>query len=172
MFWLGRTPWAKWIAVGLLTAVALWLEVRPDSLVEHPFANVDIAVGETIGPHNTEMRPVPAGMLEPTEEGAVALHPIPAGTPVLAAHIGQAEAVVPTGWWIVSLDVPAGAAIGDQVRVVLLDESRAVPGVVSSVSSSDGFVGSSGGVAVEPGEATGVAVAAAEGRVVVLLSVG
>lgn len=172
MIWLQRPPWAKWIAVALVTAIALWLEIRPDPTTEHPFAVVDIAIGEVIGDHNTEMRTLPAGLFEAPEADAHALVEIPAGTPVLAAQTGPNQLVMPRGWWVVALNVPVEAEIGDQVRVILVDEGRAVEGVVSAVGSPEGFDVSTGGVAIPPEQASDVAVAAANGRVAVLVSTG
>lgn len=170
MLWLQRPPWAKWIAVGLISALALWLEVRPDPEVEYPFAAIDIAPGEAIGPHNTEKRPLPAGVLDPPPEGVYALEVIPAGTPVLEADIGSGQAVLPEDWWIVSVDVPTGAAVGDLVQVVLLDSGKSVDGIVASISTEDPFSPARGGVAVEAASSTEVAVAAANGRVAILFS--
>ena len=172
MMWLQRPPWAKWIAVTMVTAVAFWLEIRPDPLVEHPFAVTAIATGDAIGDHNTEPRRVPAGMFEAPEEDVHALVDIPSGAPVLATQTGPPRLVMPEGWWVVAVDVPAGADVGDPVRVVLLDQGLTVDGVVSAVGSSDAFATSSGGVAVAPQAASDVAAAAAAGRLAVLVSTG
>lgn len=170
MLWLQSPPWAKWIAVGLISTLALWLEIRPDPNVDYPFASIDIAPGEAIGQHNTEKRRLPAGILDPPPDGVHALEVIPAGTPILEADTGSGQAVIPEGWWIVSVDVPTGAAVGDFVRLVLLDSGRSVEGVVASVSSEDPFSPSRGGVAVEPASSAEVAVSAANGRVAILVS--
>lgn len=172
MIWLQRPPWAKWIAVAMVTAIAFWLEIRPDPMTEHPFAITEIATGQAIGSHNTEQRVVPAGMFEAPEDDARALVDIPPGAPVLASQTGPNRLVMPQGWWIVAMDVPMGANVGDPVRVVLFDDGRTVEGVVSAVGSSDGFTASTGGVAVAPEAAPDVAVAAATGRVAVLASTG
>lgn len=154
----------------MVTAIAFWLEIRPDPMTEHPFAVTEIATGEAIGDHNTEQRAVPVGMFEAPEDDAHALVDIPAGAPVLASQTGPSRLVMPYGWWIVSLDVPLDADVGDPVRVVLFDDGRTVEGVVSSVGFSDGFTTSTGGVALAPDVASDVAVAAAAGRVAVLVS--
>lgn len=156
----------------MVTTIAFWLEIRPDPMTEHPFAVTHIAVGEAIGDHNTELRPVPAGLFEAPEDAAHALVDIPAGTPVLPAQTGPNQLVMPQGWWIVAVDVPLESEVGDPVRVILLDEGRSVEGVVSAVGSSDGFTTSTGGVAVAPDAAPDVAAAAANGRVAVLVSAG
>lgn len=172
MLWLVQPPWAKWITIGLIGCLAFWLELRPDPTVDHPFATVDIAPGDEVGPHNTEMRPLPAGMLEPPPEHGVALRPIMAGSPILESQVGDESAVIPAGWWIVGVDLPGGAVVGDRVRLVLLDSGETVEGVVASVSSDDVFSELEGAVAVDPARASEVAVAAASGRVSVLVSSG
>lgn len=172
MIWLQRPPWAKWVAVSIVTVIAFWLEVRPDPTAEHPFALTDISVGEAIDNGNTEMRTVPAGLFEVPGEDAHALVDIPAGAPVLAEQTGPSRLVMPQGWWIVGVDVPPEARIGDPVRLILFDDGRSIEGVVSAVGSSDGFTPSTGGVAVASQVASEVAMAAASGRVAVLVSTG
>lgn len=139
-------------------------------MTDHPFATVDILAGEVIGSLNTEMRPVPDGLFEVPEVGASALTDIPAGTPILQSNSGPQSLILPSGWWIVSTEVPDGAQVGDRVRVVLIDQGRDVEGVVSSTGDWDGLTMSPGAVAVSPSEATEVAMAAAEGRLRVLVS--
>jgi hypothetical protein len=156
----------------MVTAIAFWLEIRPDPTIDHPFAVTDIAAGEAIGDHNTELRRVPAGLFDAPEEDAHALVDLPAGTPVLASQTGPRRLVMPEGWWVVALDVPLNADIGEPVRVILFDENRTVDGFVSAIGSSDGFTSTRGGVAVAPEAASDVAVAAAAGRLAVLLSTG
>lgn len=170
MLWLQKPPWAKWIAVGLIFSVATWLELRPEPQVDHPFAIVDIAPGDALGPHNTETRQVPSGLLEPPPDEARATEPIPAGTPILAAYTSREERNLPEGWWIVSTTVPAGAVVGDPVKVIMLDSGSSVDGIVTSIPMTDAFSSIDGGVAVPEHNATEVAVAAANGRVAVLLS--
>lgn len=169
MFWLERPPWAKWLAVGAFSLFALWMEIKPEPVVEHPFATVDIAVGEPIGSHNTELVPIPDGLLEPPSSGSYALSRIPSGSPVLSGLTGDEETVMPSGWWIVAMDVPEQAAVGDRVKIVLLDDGQVIDGVVSSTGFSDGLDFAMGGVAVAPESAPRVASAAIDGRVSVLL---
>ena len=172
MFWLERPPWVKWLAVGAFSLFALWMEIRPEPLVEHPFATVDIGVGEPIGSHNTELVPIPDGLLEPPSPGSHALGPIPSGSPILAGLTGEKDSVMPSGWWIVAMDVPERAAVGDRVKIVLLDGGELIDGVVSSSGFSDGLDFAKGGVAVAPESAQRVASAAVDGRVSVLLTTG
>lgn len=169
MFWLERPPWAKWLAVAAFSLFALWMEIKPEPVVEHPFATIDIEVGEPIGSHNTQLLPVPEGLLEPPAPGSHALSPIPSGSPVLAGLTGGKETVIPSGWWIVAMEVPEQAAVGDRVKIVLLDGGELIDGVVSSSGFSDGLDFVMGGVAIAPESAPRVASAAIDGRVSVLL---
>ncbi len=172
MLWFQPPPWGRWAAALLIGAVALWAEFRPDPTVDHPFAVVPIAVGEPITEANTDLRRVPAGLLEPPPPGSVASRSIPPGAPVLASDVSEPGRVVPEGWWVVTVDLPLGVRTGDRVQVVLLDTGKVVPGVVASPVSEDPFAPTSGGVAVKPSVAAEVAMAAASARVAVLVSTG
>lgn len=172
MLWLQSPPWGRWIAAGLILCLALWIELKPDVMVEHPFAVETIAPGDPITEHNTEPRRLPAGLLEPPPPGSVAVREVPAGAPVMASDAGPLDRIVPSGWWIVAVGVPRHAQVGEQVHLVLLDSGRVVPGVVAMPPSQDPFDASPGGVAVDPGAATEVAMAASADRVVVLISAG
>ncbi|MGA7281413.1 MAG: hypothetical protein WBZ40_06475, partial [Acidimicrobiia bacterium] len=61
MFWLQPSPWARWLAAGLIMIGALWVEFRPSPTVNHPFAVVDIKPGEVIDSTNTQQQVVRAG---------------------------------------------------------------------------------------------------------------
>ena len=169
MFWLERPPWAKWLFVAAFSLFALWLEIKPEPMIEHPFATTDIEVGDPIGAHNTELRSLPEGLLEPLAPESHALGAIPSGSPVLAGLAGDRQSVLPSGWWIVTMDVPEQATVGERVKIVLLDEGELVDGVVSSSGFSDGLDFVMGGVAVAPESAQRVASAAIDGRVTLLL---
>jgi hypothetical protein len=119
---------------------------------------------------NTEMRRVPSGLLEPIGTGDVALRDIAEGSPIIASDVGPPSSMVPAGWWMVALEVPAGASRGDIVRLVMLDSGTVVDGVVATSGSSDTFGSSGGAVAVHPDHAGEVAAASVNGRVSVLIS--
>jgi len=170
MLWLQRPPLVKWAVVASISTIAFWLEIRPEQVVDHPFAVVDIAPGEPIGSENTEMRAIPQGLLDPIPDRAHAIERISAGSPVLAADSGDRRAVLPENWWVVSVPLPAGAAVGDSVSLVLLDSGEAVDGIVSGLPGSGPFAAAEGGIAVDAATAPEVAMAAANGRVAVLLA--
>lgn len=155
----------------LIAGVALWVEFRPDPLVEHPFAVLPIAAGEPVNELNTQSKRVPAGMFEPLA-GTVALREIKEGAPVLASDVGEPSLLVPKGWWTVAVAVPAGANRGDMVRLVLLDTGTVVDGVVATAAATDAFSSTDGAVAVHPDHAGEAAAASINGRVAVLISTG
>lgn len=170
MIWLESPPWARWIAAFTIAVVAVWIEVRPDPTVPHPFAIEDILPGTVIDETNTETRSVPSGVLAPVDLGDTALRVISQGDPVLFSDVGGPGTNVPAGWWIVEIALPRGARGGDQSRIVLLDEGDVVSGVVVAGADDDPLGSSQGMVAVEPEHAAEVARAAAEGRVVVMIA--
>lgn len=171
MFWLGTPPWGRWLAAIALVATAFWFEVRPTAEVQHPFAVVDVFRGDLIGPDNTTLRKIPAGLFEPVALGVRATRDIAAGVPVLAADVSASGDRVPPGWWSLPTDLPSGAQTGDPVMVVLLDTGEAVEGVVVSAPGTDPFGDSRGTVALPPDRAVRVAAAAADGRVAILVGV-
>jgi hypothetical protein len=154
----------------LIAAGALWIEMRPDPAVPHPFAIEDIAPGTVVDQSNTETRPVPAGTFDTVEPGMTALEKITAGAPVLATDVGAAGEVVPAGWWVVEVSLPLGAQRGDACRLVLLDGGDVVEGVVVAAAVDDPLGSGLGMIAVEPEPAAEVARAAAEGRVAVMIA--
>ncbi|MCZ6737626.1 MAG: hypothetical protein O7B77_06585 [Actinobacteria bacterium] len=172
MLWLQSPPLGRWIAAGLLVAVAIWLEFGPDPLVDHPFATEAIAVGEELTSLNTETRPIPSGLLDQVHPNAVAARVIEKGEPILASDVGDGDSVIPVGWWVISADVPAIARAGDRVKIVLLDSGKVVEGVIAFSVPDDPFAAASGGIAVAPASASEVAVAAADSRIAVLVSTG
>jgi hypothetical protein len=150
---------------------ALWLELRPLTTVEHPFSTVQISRGDPIGSDNTELRAVPSGLLQPLPAGAVASRTIAEGQPVLVADIEE-QGVLPPGWWVVSLEVPAMGRPGDRVRVVVVDTGLVAEGVIVSAPTLDSMGGTPGAVALPSDQAAEVAAAALQARVAVMISTG
>ncbi|HUG08337.1 MAG TPA: hypothetical protein VMP13_05510 [Acidimicrobiia bacterium] len=172
MLWFEPFPVGRWALVLVVAAVAAYVEFRPDPTTEAPFATVAIAPGDAIDDTNTELRRVPADLLETARRGDVATMRIPAGWPVMSSAASEEGRTVPAGWWVVGVALPEGADVGDEVRLVLLDSGAEVAGVVASSGSDDPFAAADGGVAVPPASAAEVAVAAANGRMAVLVSSG
>jgi len=172
MLWLQSPPFARWVAAGLLVAIAMWVEFRPDPLVDHPFATEAITVGEELTPLNTEPRRIPSGLLDQVLSDAVAIRAIEEGEPILASDVGDGDSAIPRGWWVISAEVPAIARAGDRVKIVLLDSGKVIEGVIASSVPDDPFVATSGGIAVAPASASEVAIAAADSRIALLVSTG
>jgi len=172
MLWFDPLPWGRWVLVAIVAVFALYLEFRPDPTVEVPFAVADILPGEIVDETTTEMRRVPVGMLVGAEPGEVASTRVDAGEPVLTSDVDADSAVVPNGWWVVGVTLPDGAAVGDDVRLVLLDTGEEVEGIIAHPGSDDPFAAADGGVAVPADSSAAVALAAADGRLAVLVSTG
>ncbi|MGA7282240.1 MAG: hypothetical protein WBZ40_10725, partial [Acidimicrobiia bacterium] len=77
--------------------------------------------------------------------------------------------VVPSGWYQVELRLPREANAGDEARVVLVDTGVTADAVVTSAADEDPLGTHLGTVAVEPGVADQVAIAASADRVAVLI---
>lgn len=169
MIWLQPTPWARWLAAGLIAMTAMWIELRPSGLVDHPFATVDIMPGEVIDSSNTEQRPTSTGLLETVSVGSIARFPVSRGEPVLASDVTASKQIVPSGWYQVEMTLPAGATVGDPARLILIDNGTSADGVVTVAADGDPLGTHLGTVAVEPGMADRVAIAAEEGRVAILI---
>lgn len=172
MLWFEPLPWGRWFLVGLLAAFAMYVELRPDPSVEVPFATIDIAPGSVVDGSNSELKPVPPDLFDAAPIDGVARGPILAGEPILASDVSQEDETVPAGWWVVAVTFPDGVATGDEVRLVLLDTGAEVEGVVAHPGSDDPFAAADGGVAVPPESSAEVALAAANGRLAVLISTG
>jgi hypothetical protein len=172
VIWLQTPPWARWFAALLIAGLALWIEVRPDASVPHPFAIVDIAAGTVIDESNTKQRMIPIGTFEAVEIGGVAVEPIGFDEPVLVSDLGDPTGRVPEGWWMVETALPSAARTGAAARLVMLDSGTAAEGVVVSPASDDPMGSGLGMIAVEPDRAAEVARAAKEGRLAVMIATG
>jgi hypothetical protein len=135
MLWFEPFPLGRWVLAILVALAALYVEFRPDPTVQQPFAVVDIAPGDPIGTSNTEMREVPANLLDGAVAGDVTTREVLAGEPVLKSDVAEVGRAVPLGWWVVGVALPQGASPGDPVRLVLLDTGLEVEGVVAHQGS-------------------------------------
>ncbi len=170
VLWLQTPPWGRWLAAGLIVLGSLWVELRPQPSVEHPFASQEILAGAEIGDWNTVLRLVPAGLLESVPPDGVALTDIAPGEPVLASSVGDQSGETPAGWWSVEMALPISARPGDEAQVVLLEAGSTVPAVVVA-GSTDDPLGSGLGIVAVPGDhAADVAAAAVEGRVAIMIA--
>jgi hypothetical protein len=138
-------------------------------MVDHPFATRQIEVGETIDDHNSDMRPVPKGLLGPPGNG-VAVRNIAPGSPILVEDLGEAGHALPENWWVVESPIPAHGQPGDDIMVVMVETGEVIHGVIAHPASNDTFGMTTGGVAVPPDRAGDIAVAAATGQITVLIS--
>lgn len=172
MIWLQSPQWIRWTLAILVALAALWTEFRGDGIIEHPFATEIIASGEAINSGNTQLRPVPAGLLEPVTGGGFADRAFFPGEPITGAGVTDRPKNAGAGWWALEIDIPKGANLGDAVQLVLLDSGLVVPGTVSALADEDPLSSGSGSVAVPPEHASAAAEASANGRVVALVSAG
>ena len=174
MLWFTRPPYLRWSLVGLLVVAALWVEIRPTSSVTHPYVTRDVPRGEPVE-GALEWRTVAGGVLEPVVGSGFADRDLLASQPLLPGDTTDAPILVPPGWWLLDVAVPAETTAGMSVQLVILPSTgeRVLPpigGLVTSVRpgeyQSDGLVGS---VAFPPERAATAAVAIAEDRVSVLI---
>ena len=138
-------------------------------MVDHPFAEVRIAAGESLSETNIVYRRIPSGLIKPVLVDGVALRSIEEGDPLLTTSVGPEDRSIPAGWWSIELEVPQGADRGDPARLVLLDTGEVVEAVVVAGLDDDPLGRGSGTVAVGPEHAASVAAAAANGRVAVMI---
>lgn len=172
MIWVQSPQWVRWILAIALTGVALWSEFGPDPSRPHPFAIQPIAAGDAIGPDNTELRPVPSGLLDPVPEHGYALRGFAPGEPIVVTGLAQEPPPGPPDWWSIEVDLPTGARLGAEVQLVLVETGSTVLGKVVGIPIDDPLAGSQGAVAIPPESAAIVARAVMTGQVVVLVRSG
>ena len=172
MHWFQRPPYLRWAAGALIVLAALYLELRPSTMVDHPFAATDIAAGDAVGGDSVGWRRIPAGILAvPDLGGGVAARAVAAGSPLLPGDLASGP-LIPAGWWSVPMAIPH-APPGTPVRLVLTASGTTVDGVVVATPDDDGFGLEPQGLVAVPGEAAGlVAVATANRDVIVLVAPG
>lgn len=181
MYWFHRPPYLRWTAIGALIALGLFLELRPNSLIPHPYLVRQVQAGSPIQAADLEWKPTPRDLLpSPHLDDIVAARSLEAGEPLLPGSVLPREAAVPPGWWVLPLDVPTGAVPGQPARLIvhaidLLAESTTISAMVVETprpSSGLDLIEQTGSVAVPGESAPTVAAAAAEGRITVALLTG
>lgn len=165
MFWLTRPPYLRWAAACVIVVGSLWVELRPTDTVRHPFAVAVIDVGDVIDHSVVEWRDVPVGLLAPVHLPATSDRSVAAGEPILSSS-ATTDVGIPAGWWALELSLPIGARPGSPVRIVAA--TGVSDGLVIEVRDGD-FGESTGLVAVPESAAEGVATAAADHGLTVLL---
>ena len=152
-----------------MIAAFLW-DVSELATEPFPFAAIELARGQTITGDDVEWRQVPVGSLVlPNLVGATAAVTIRSGDPITASLV-SAETSLGANSWAVPVSLPVGATRGTSVKLVFADGSDVV-GVVTESATVDplGF-DSTGLVAVTGEAANAVAIAAANGDLVVLIA--
>lgn len=169
MYWLGRPRYLRWLAAGAILVAAFYAEFRPRHTVDHPFAAAAIERGEPITA--VEWRRVPDGLLPaPDLTTAYAAVGVVAGEPLLPSHVAAAGHV-PAGWWSIPVAMAFSAPVGTPVQVVATETGLVVEGVIVAHPPDDPFaIEPAALIAVPPGEAAALAVAAAAGQVTVLIA--
>lgn len=179
MYWFRRPPYLRWAAAALLVVVATWLDVRPEPMVSHPFAAVDLAAGATLDNAMVEWRSIPAGFLPVLEKPkGIILRSVPAGEPLVPSVLSTQRVAVPAGWWSMEVHLPAGAFPGQRVQIIVLgptpdDPPLSVLGLVIVPPPSDQdplAIEPQPGLVAVPGELAAITAAAiADGSVSAIL---
>ncbi len=170
VLWLGRPPYLRWLAAGGLVVSAFLWDISERATEAFPFATAELTRGQLITDENVEWRQMPVGSLAiPDLVGATAAVTIQSGDPIVTSLV-SAEAQHGLNGWAVPVSLPVGAARGTAVKLVFPDGSD-VLGVVIEPATADplGF-DSTGLVAVTAEAANAVAIAAANGDLVVLIA--
>lgn len=132
MYWFTRPPYLRRIGAVLLIALAAWIDLRPSSMVQYPFASADLTAGATVDEASIEWRDVPAGLLPPAPplEGALR-YPVGRGEPITPSVLSIDRPVIPEGWWALSTTMPEDVVPGQQVQLVVAGATpHAYPGIV------------------------------------------
>jgi hypothetical protein len=169
VLWLGKPPYLKWLAAGALTVAAFVWDLSERATEPFPFAASDLVRGQPITAVDVEWRELPSGALVlPELVDATASVTIRLGDPIVPSLVSSAPPL-PAESWAVPLPLPIGAAPGTAVKLVFADGTD-ITGVVIQSASEDplGFA-TTGLVAVTGQAVNAVALAAANGDLVVLI---
>lgn len=169
MLWLGHPPYLRWLAAAVLIVAALLWDISERATEPFPFAASDLSRGQSIAPDDVQWRQVPVGSLSlPPLAGAIAKVAIISGDPIVASLV-SAPTTHPADSWAVSVPLPIGAASGTSVSLVFADGTD-VDGTIIQPATEDTLgLTTDGLVAVEDGAASAVALAAANGELVVMI---
>ena len=169
VLWLGRPPYLRWLAAGALIVGALVWDLSERATEPFPFAASDLDRGHQISAADLRWHNMPVGVLAmPDLVNAIPLVPIRAGDPIVASLVSPSPALPPNSW-AVPVQLPVGTHVGTVVKLVFADGSD-VDGLVMQPAREDSFgFETIGLVAVADREASTVALAAANGDLVVLV---
>jgi len=169
VLWLGRPPYLRWIAAASLVLAAFAWDVSKRATEPFPFAARDMARGQVLTSDDVEWRPVPVGSLSlPDLTGASASILIRSGDPIVPSLVAVTPPIPPDSW-AVPVPLPLGAGVGMSVRLVFADGS-ATSGVIVQPATEDSLgLMSVGLVAVDGDVAHIVALATANGDLIVLI---
>ncbi len=168
MHWLGRPPYLKWAAATMLVIAAFAWDASERATERFPFASTTIARGHLLNLDDIEWRDVSAGTMSlPDLTDVSAAVAIAAGDPIVASLLAP-KSSLPRGSWAVPMALPLGTAPGMRVRLVFADGTSA-EGTIIQPSEEDSLgLASDGLVAVDGVLADAVALAAANGDLVLL----
>jgi hypothetical protein len=143
VYWFRRPPYLRWAAAALLIVTAAWMDLRPQPTFLQPFATVDLDPGTALDNTMIEWRSVPVGLLPPLNDPqGVVLRQVAAGEPLVPSVLSTRRIPAPDGWWTMEVQLPSGAAPGQEVQLILLptgsnDLPRSVPGLVIAPAPTD-----------------------------------
>ncbi len=170
MFWFSRPAYIRWALAALILVAAAVIDLAGRARVPYPFLTSAVPTGAVVTPSDVTWRDIPAGLLPPAPavEGAAAVDLSP-GDPLLAASL-TTSGDIPPGWWSVPVELPDTVGPGTAVRLVAVDPAVDTEGIVAHPATTGTFAMASPGlVAVPPETAGSVAVAAANGTLLVLI---
>jgi len=169
VLWLGRPPYLRWFVAAVLIVAAFVWDISERVTEPFPFAATDLDRGQAITPEDVEWRQVPVGSFTPPPlDGATATTAIASGDPIVTSLLSWVPPL-PLDSWAVPVSLPVGAGQGTAVNLVFADGTD-VPGVIIQPATEDTFgFNTDGLVAVQGAAANAVALAAANGDLVVLV---
>lgn len=169
VLWLGRPPYLRWSAAAILLVAAVVWDLSERATEPFPFAATDLSRGQPIEPDDIQWRDVPVGsMTRPQLGDPVAAVAIAEGDPIVRSLLAVAVAP-PLNGWAVPIPLPVGAVAGTPVSLVFADGTDVEGTIIRSATEDSLGFKTDGLVMVEDGDANAVALAAANGDLVVLI---